>query len=95
MTKESEQNYQDEEMFNNNNLMMNQGSMGGYNEKSLWLAKKAHHDTEKNISLLMNRLALLKKEEERSQKKISDVRTKTKKILESKKRNEDMNVKKN
>jgi hypothetical protein len=36
------------------------------NEKSLWLAKKAHHDTEKNISLLMNRLALLKKEEERS-----------------------------
>ena len=66
----------------------------GFGDKSVWLAKKAHLDTEKNINLLANRIALLKKEEERALKKIQDTRQKTKNILESKKRNEDVNQRK-
>ncbi len=63
-------------------------------ERSVWLAKKAHSETEKNIELLANRIELLRTEEERTLKKIHDTRSKTKNILETKKRNEDVQQKK-
>lgn len=46
--------------------------------ESLWLAKKARFESEKDIDLLINRIELLKREEELSKKKIEDTKLKTK-----------------
>jgi hypothetical protein len=45
--------------------------------ESLWLAKKARYESEKEIDLLCNRIELLKREDEVSRRKIDGTKLKT------------------
>lgn len=56
---------------------------------SVGLARKFRNQTEKDYSLLENRINLLKKEELKTKKKIQDTQRKANSILETKQRNEE------
>ena len=59
------------------------------------MAKKGEHQLEKQIELLVNRISLLKVEEERQMNKISDAKCRAVKLIEMKRRNLELNSLKN
>ncbi|KAL4496949.1 hypothetical protein ABPG72_002105 [Tetrahymena utriculariae] len=66
-----------------------------HKEMSEWMAKKNRQQSEKQIDLILNRINLLKKEQEKTQKKIEDTKIKTQKVIDMKRRNQEMNQQKN
>lgn len=61
------------------------------NEMSEWMAKKVLQQSEKQIDLIMNRINLLKKEEEKTFKRIDETKRKTDKVIEQKRSNQEIN----
>ncbi|EGR27792.1 hypothetical protein IMG5_188940, partial [Ichthyophthirius multifiliis] len=62
------------------------------NQESEWSANRSKLHAQKQINLLVNRINLLKIEEERAAKRIGYTKVKTMKILEMKKRNQEISL---